>query len=172
VWPQCRCSQDNSSFIISWSLSKRTLINTRVKSTLPGNHYHCAGQQFSESRRCLRYGNTIHLLVRNNTHDVWPLSRRFKNSPVTHKLSITKCSHIKFNLPGIEQCQKEIRQGMNLQHNTGEFEWPLLQWKRNECYIFWMCACSPVIQQAKHMRCIIVSSVDCLARPYFLYIIS
>jgi len=32
---------------------------------------------------------------------------------------------------------------------------------------YFECVCSPVVQQAKHMRCIIVSSVDCLARPYF-----
>ena len=62
VWPQCWCSQDISRFIISWSLSKRTLINTRGKSILPGNHYRCNLTHrllFSESKHCVWYGNTI-----------------------------------------------------------------------------------------------------------------
>jgi len=175
VWPQCKCSQDISSFIISCSLSK-TLINTRGKSTLHGNHYHCNlthRQQFSESRRCVRYGNTIPLLVRDNkpiTYDLsgvdlitvqWDTNYPLRGVNILNLIS-----------PGTERCHKETRQGMNVQRNSGEFEEPLMRWKRKEYYTFWKCVCSPVIQLAKHMRCITLSSVDCLARPYFSHIIS
>ena len=46
--------------------------------------------------------------------------------------------------------------------------YPLLLWKSNRYYIFWVCvSVTLVIQHAQWMYCIILSSVACLAVPSF-----